>query len=126
MAMNLIKQPYDLIKVPYEWLPDRLIRKIGVDGRWLFEDFITNNLICDYETFYIDTDGQVIRERVVHSVELVDWIPKLKRTCVMEKLVNKGSSKPTTIKARTFHDNHWIEMEFLNGIVKEIKYTEGV
>lgn len=124
MDLKKIQEPYDLIKVPYDWLPDRLIKKTGVDGRWLFEDFITNNLICDYETFWIDTDGQVILERISHTVELVNNLPHVHKRSIMERLKTKNK-QPTVIKARLFKDESvWIKMTFDGGVIKEIHYEE--
>lgn len=124
MQKNGIREPYDLIKVPIDWLPDIIIPKVNLDGRGLFEDFKTNSLICDYETYYIDNQGFLIWEEISHAVLFSKGKPRLDRRCVMQRL-KQNHQNPTIISAQLFWSDDWVDIELVSGVIKRITYNKG-
>lgn len=98
------EQPYDIVKIPFDFLPDRLIAIIPLTENLLFETFSTTDLSNEYETYYIDVKGRLFLEQVSHCV-LVGENDKVKidRSAIMRHVKEHKLSKVyATFSGKTY------------------------
>lgn len=113
-----VHEPYDIVKVPYDFLPDKLLSSMPFLTDLLFETFMTKDLDNEYETYYIDTQGRLFIEKIAHVVsEKEKGKSGISRNVIMKQV---KSHKLSNIYAEFSGKTYNLELLFNDGFLHRI------